>query len=100
MKTNIPTIIKVVKLLEDNPQGLWLREIARRLKMQPNTIRRALESIGDFVERKAVNEEMPMNLPNLPVYWKLKHGYNTVGILRFLRTSKRLKEIQNPVKIR
>ena len=98
MKTNIPTIIKVVKLLEDNPQGLWLREIARQLKMRPDTIKRALESIGDFVERRSVNDEMPMNLPNLPVYWMLKHGYNTVGILRFLKTAKRLKDIRSSIK--
>ncbi|MBI4009884.1 MAG: hypothetical protein HY361_01655 [Candidatus Aenigmarchaeota archaeon] len=93
MKTNITSVIKVVKLLEDHPQGLWLREIARQLKMNPDTVKRALESIGDFVERRGVNEEMPMTLPNLPVYWKLKPSYNTAGILRFLKTTKRLKEI-------
>ena len=93
MKTNITSVIKVVKLLEDHPQGLWLREIARQLKMNPDTVKRALESIGDFVERRAVNEEMPMTLPNLPVYWKLKPSYNTTGILRFLKTTKRLKEV-------
>ena len=94
MKTNIPTIIKVVKLLESYQQGLWLREKARQLKMHPDTVKRALESIGDFVERRAVNAEMPMNLPNLPVYWKLKHGYNTVGILRYLQTTRKLKNTQ------
>ena len=92
MKTNIATTIKVVQLLENNPQGLWLREIARQLKMQPATVKSALDSIGDFVERRSVNTEMPMNLPNLPVYWKLKTGFNAVGILRYLKTTRKLHE--------
>ena len=94
MKTNIPTIIKVIRLLEDNPKGIWLREMARQLKMRPDTIKRALESIGDFVERREVNAEMPMDLPNLPVYWKLKTGFTAAGILRYLNTARKLKEIK------
>ena len=41
----------IISLLEDNPQGIWTREIARNLEMSKSTVSRYLNSyLADKIE--------------------------------------------------
>jgi len=80
----------IVKFLEENP-GTYVREISRKLKINPAIVHYCLKEISEFIEVITPSEIFSMNLPNLPLQIKIKNGYTSEGILRILRIKKILE---------
>ncbi len=75
--------------VDDGIQWLWVREIARRAEMHPETVRRILNSyMREIVEELDVELLMSKGLRIRPV--RLKSRVNIDGHVRYLRVMGRL----------
>ena len=82
--------MKVLKYIEENP-NTYLRDISRSLGINPATVHRILKSINEFLEFTSINERIEANLPNMPVFVKLKDGITPEGILRYVITKNEIE---------
>ncbi len=46
-------LIKIIKILKDNPTGLWIRELARQSKLHMETTRRLIQKYPQIFEEYA-----------------------------------------------
>ena len=81
--------IRIIKYIEDNP-NTHLRDIARNLNINPATVHRVLKALSDFIEVTSINEQFNINLPNLPVFIRLKEGVTAEGIVKYLKIREKL----------
>jgi hypothetical protein len=88
-RERILNILRVARFIKDNP-NTYLREIARRLNMNASVVHRTLKDIGDFIVPRSINEEIGANLPNMPIFIRLKEGVTPEGILKFLNLKEKL----------
>ena len=84
--------IKIIKYIEDNP-NTHLRDIARNLNINPATVHRVLKALSDFIEVTSINEQFNINLPNLPVFIRLKEGVTAEGIVKYLKIREKLEKM-------
>jgi hypothetical protein len=91
-KDKLINIIKIAKYLEENPNS-YLREIARNLNISPGSVHRALKEMEDFIETSSINQQFSTNLPNLPVFIRLKEGITADGLARYFARKEKLKKI-------
>lgn len=77
----------VIKFIEENP-GTHLREISRKLRINPGIVHLCLKEVSEFIEIITPKEIYNLDLPNLPNQLKLKDGYNSEGILRVIKVKK------------
>lgn len=89
--TEEEAMLMILKFLEENP-GTHLREISRKLKINPAIVHSCLKEISEFIEVSSPIGSEELNLPNLPNSIRIKSGYTADGILRFLKIKKMLKE--------
>ncbi|OYT42536.1 MAG: hypothetical protein B6U78_01050 [Candidatus Aenigmarchaeota archaeon ex4484_224] len=82
-KPTIAKMIKIVKYIEENP-NTYVRDIARNLGMNPATVHRILKHLNEFLEFVSLSNRVDANLPNLPVFIRLKEGVTADGIIKFI----------------
>lgn len=82
-------LLRILKFIEENP-NTHIRGIAEVLKSHPETVRRMLKRVSEFIEFQSFSDKTG-NLPNLPVLIKLKEGVTAEGISRYLRVRDKLK---------
>jgi len=80
----------ILKFIEENP-GVHLREISRKLKINPAIVHFCLKEVSDFIEINSPIGSEDFELPNLPISIKIKDGYTAEGILRVLKIKKILR---------
>ncbi len=71
-KKDIRNLSKIVDVLKEHPGGLWVRELARRSKLHPETIRRLMnkypaifENYADFTAYKVNFKIIRLRNPNM-----------------------------------
>ncbi len=89
-RDSIEKLVRIVKFIEENP-NTYLRDISRNLGINPATVHRVLKLINDFIEVTSINDKIEANLPNLPLFIRLKEGVTTEGIVKFVATRQKLE---------
>ncbi|NOQ56057.1 MAG: hypothetical protein GQ477_04600 [Nanohaloarchaea archaeon] len=46
-------IVKIIKIMKENPTGLWIRELARQSKLHMETARRIIQKYPELFEEYA-----------------------------------------------
>ena len=90
-------IMLIVKILYDNQEGLWLREIANRARLHPSTVSHYIETfLAPIVEDRKLGEEKPIlrmiRLKPL-VIEKISQGESLPNILRYLKLMEKFRSI-------
>jgi hypothetical protein len=93
---NIQNILSITKVLLENPEGLWLRKIAKKANLHPNTVSNYLNTVlSPLVEDISLgDDEKPIiRVIRLKpsVYKKIKEGANIQEILKFSRIIKNIE---------
>ncbi|MFH7880660.1 MAG: hypothetical protein QXI09_01485 [Candidatus Aenigmatarchaeota archaeon] len=79
----------ILKFIEENP-GTHLREISRKLKINPAIVYYCLKEVSEFIEVLTPTDVFSFELPNVPIQIKIKDGYDTEGIMRVIKIKKML----------
>jgi len=90
-------IVAIVGVLVKNPDGLWLRNIARETGLHPLTVSRYLDTIlRPLIEDVSLRSEKKSILRVVKlkpfVFEKLQEGRNIQQILRLLRLMESVRE--------
>jgi len=93
---NINNIVAIAKVLVENPDGLWLRKIAKKANLHPNTVSNYLNTIlSPLVEDISLgdNEKPIIRVIRLKpsVYKKIRDGANIIDILKFSQIIKNIE---------
>ncbi len=79
----------IIKILYENPEGLWLREIAKRAKIHPSTVSHYIDTVlAPLVEDTKLGREKPiLRVIKLKPFIidKLSRGESLSDTLRYLR---------------
>lgn len=90
-------IVAIVGVLVNNPDGLWLRNIARETGLHPLTVSKYLDTIlRPLVEETSLRSEKKPILRVIKlkpfVLEKLQEGRNIQQVLRLLRLMESVRE--------
>jgi len=84
-KDEIKNVIKIVKCLKEAEGGwIWIREIARRCKLNHKTVSRLIDKhLAMFIEQQTME---PFNVRMM----RLKSGTDLNGIVRYLSVKEKI----------
>ncbi len=90
-------IVAIVGVLVNTPDGLWLRNIARKTGMHPLTVSRYLDTVlRPLIEEVSLRSEKKPILRVIKlkpvVFEKLQEGRNMQQILRLLKLMESVRE--------
>jgi DNA-binding MarR family transcriptional regulator len=77
---------KIIEFIADNP-NTHIRAIARELNLHPQTVKRCVDRISEFLEFTSF-KNFDGYVANLPILIRLKNGYKTEEILSSLKNKK------------
>lgn len=81
----------ILKFIEEHP-GTHLREISRKLKINPAIVYYCLKEVSEFIEVLTPTEIFNFELPNVPIQIKIKDGYDAEGIIKVIKIKKMLND--------
>ncbi len=93
---NIQNILAITKVLIENPEGLWLRKIAKKANLHPNTVSNYLNTVlSPLVEDISLgDDEKPIiRVIRLKpsIYKKIQEGTNINELLKFSQIIKNIE---------
>ncbi|MEM4460894.1 MAG: hypothetical protein QXY70_02015, partial [Nanopusillaceae archaeon] len=81
----------ILKFIEEHP-GTHLREISRKLKINPAIVYYCLKEVSEFIEVITPTDIFNFELPNVPIQIKIKDGYDADGIIKVIKIKKMLND--------
>ncbi len=85
----------ILRVLAQNPDGLWLRKLAEKAGMHPSTVSRYVDNVlGSMIEDVSLGDEKPiMRVIRLKpfVLQKLEEGMDIRKIMKILSVMKNIE---------